>query len=120
MRGKSRDILRGFLQAFLSNRYAEAERAVEALEKRLRRRGEWGRGYLQALRGMLEAKRANDKYAFLPPPEADLKELRKLRREFSSHIKARGHADFDKGYFTAWRDLMSLLMEQKKATQEAQ
>ena len=117
MRGKAREALKAFLVSFSAGRYAEAERALEALAKHLKRRGEWGRGYLQALKGMLEARRTGDKYAFLLNVEEEPKSLRALRREFSGHLKAKGHTDYDRGFFSAWRDLVSLALELKRQAQ---
>ncbi|RLI11760.1 hypothetical protein DRO33_03570 [Candidatus Bathyarchaeota archaeon] len=119
LRGKAKEALNAYLNALLSGRYAEAERALEVLGKRLKARGEWGEGYLHALKGLLEAKRANDKYAFNLDLGEDLKALRALRREFGAHAKAKYHADFDRGYFSALRDLISLAINLKQQASQA-
>ena len=118
LRGRARQLLESFVDALLSNRYADAERAMTGLRDRLAKKGEWGEGYIFALRGLLDAKRANDRHAFRLDALEDPKELRELRREFDAHAKARYHADFDRGYFSAMRDVMSVLM--KKARAQAQ
>ena len=114
MRGKAREALKAFLISLSSGRYADAERALDSLVKRLEKRGEWGRGYLQALKGMLNARRTGDKHAFYLTLEEEAGELRRLRREFREHTRARGHTDYDKGFFSAWKDVISIALELKR------
>ena len=115
IRGKARQHLQAFLEALLSGRYAEAERQLSALARRLAKKGEWGEGYLSALRGLLDARRANDRHAFRLELVEDPGELRALRREFAAHAKARHHADFDRGYFSALKDLAFLALKRARA-----
>ncbi len=117
MRGKAREALRAFILSLTSGRYAEAERALNSLVKRLEKKGEWGRGYLQALRGMLNARKSGDKYAFSITLEEETSELKRLRREFRGHTRAKGHSDYDKGFFSAWRDVVSIALELRRQAQ---
>jgi len=111
MRGKARQALKAFLISLSSGRYAEAERALSSLMKRLEKKGEWGQGYLQALRGMLDARRTGDKQALLLSLDEEASELRRLRKEFREHTRAKGHTDYDRGFFSAWRDIVSIALE---------
>jgi len=72
---------------------------------------ERNRGYFQALYGMLLAQRNNDdRYAFLSNLNIkDKKELHAYRREFLRQSEHRLHADYDRGFFSAWADYMRIL-----------
>jgi len=72
---------------------------------------ERNRGYFQALYGMLLAHRNNnDRYAFLSNLNInDKKELQNYRREFLRQSENRLHADYDRGFFSAWADYMRIL-----------
>ena len=115
IRGRARELLQAFLESLLSGRYAEAERQLSALAKRLAKKGEWGEGYLSALRGLLDARRANDRHAFRLELVEDPEELKEFRKEFMAHAKARHHADFDRGYFSALKDLAFLALKRVRA-----
>jgi len=84
---------------------------LERLRKRVEE-NEWNRGYIQALEGMLSAQRSKeDSYAFLPNLEFnDKKELRKHRQEFLRYATDRLHADYDRGFFSAWAEYMRVLV----------
>jgi hypothetical protein len=72
---------------------------------------ERNRGYFQALTGMLLVQKNNDdRYAFLANHSFhDKKELLNHRREFLRQSEFRLHADYDKGFFSAWADYMRIL-----------
>jgi len=107
------ELLAKFLSCLTSGRYAEAERTLGVLRKRLAKRGAWGEGYLMALEGLLNARRASDEVAFALTLEEDLGELKALRREFGS--KARSlHGDYDRGFFSALRELVSVALGLKR------
>ena len=114
------ELLLNFLTALSSSRYADAERIIGLLERRLRSKGEWGQGYLMALRGLLSARKANDRHAFRIDLDEDPKVLRELRREFGSHARAKCHADFDRGYFTALRELVSVALKARRSQAQNQ
>ena len=85
---------------------------LERSEKRARK-NEWNRGYFQALSGILLAQRSkNDRYLFLPhinPTDED--ELKNYRRDFLEHTRDMIHADYDRGFFSAWNDYMRVLLK---------
>lgn len=99
-----------FLQLVTERSFAEASRVLERLRERVEE-NEWNRGYLQALEGMLLAQRSKeDPYAFIPNLElADRKEIGKHRQEFLSYAKDRLHADYDRGFFSAWAEYMRVM-----------
>jgi len=99
-----------FFQLVTTRQFAEAERILERLKQKIQM-SERNRGYFQALYGMLLAQRNNnDRYAFLSSLNIkDKKELQTYRREFLRQSEYRLHADYDRGFFSAWTDYMRIL-----------
>jgi len=99
-----------FFQLVTNRQFAEAERILERLKQKMHM-SERNRGYFQALYGMLLAHRNNDdRYAFLSNLNPkDQKELHAYRREFLRQSENRLHADYDRGFFSAWADYMRIL-----------
>jgi hypothetical protein len=95
-------------------RFAEAERVFERLREKVQKT-EWNRGYLQALHGMLLAQKPNDdRYVFILNINlSNEKELKKYRNEFLKHSKNTLHADYDRGFFSAWAEYMRVLLKMK-------
>ncbi len=108
----SRVFITRFLQLVAERRFAEAERMLERSRNRARK-NEWNEGYFQALSGILLAQRSNDdRYLFLPsinPTNED--ELKKYRRDFLEHTRNMIHADYDRGFFSAWSDYIRILLK---------
>ncbi|MFQ5837020.1 MAG: hypothetical protein ACE5HG_04110, partial [Candidatus Bathyarchaeia archaeon] len=79
---------------------------------------EWNTGYFQALKGMLLAQRNNDdRYVFLSNVNfKNQDELQNYRREFLKQSRNKLHADYDRGYFTAWASFMRVLAKLEFAT----
>jgi hypothetical protein len=79
---------------------------------------ERNRGYFQALYGMLLAKRSsNDRYAFLSNLKmSNMREVHAYRREFLRQSQHSLHADYDRGFFSAWADYMRILPKLETAT----
>jgi len=101
-----------FFQLVTKRQFAEAERILEDLRTKTQKT-EWNRGYLRALRGMLIVKRSiNDRYAFLPTIDLNNKDqLQSYRREFLKHTTSKLHADYDRGFFSAWADYLHILLK---------
>lgn len=108
----SRVFVTRFFQLVAERRFAEAERMLERSRKRARK-NEWNKGYFQALSGILLAQRSNDdRYLFLPhinPTDED--ELKNYRRDFLEHTRNMIHADYDRGFFSAWNDYIRVLLK---------
>ena len=111
-----------FFQLTTKRRFAEAERILERLKTKTQKT-EWNRGYFRALSGMLLVQKSNsDRYAFLPSLDLSNKdELQSYRREFLKHARSKLHADYDRGFFSAWTDFMRVLskMELKEEAPKA-
>jgi len=65
-------------------------------------RGEWNRGYYMALSGMLLSLESKNPRLFIN----NISDTSQYREEFLKHAQARLHADYDRGFFTAWVDFL--------------
>lgn len=110
----SRVFVARFFQLVTDRRFAEAERILERIKLKVHET-EWNRGYFQALQGIVLAKKSNaDQYVFISnvnPNDED--ELKRHRREFLKSAKNKLHADYDRGFFSAWADHMRVLLKLK-------
>ncbi|UCC33536.1 MAG: hypothetical protein JSW53_00580 [Candidatus Bathyarchaeota archaeon] len=108
----SRVFITRFFQLVKERRFAEAERMLERSRKRARK-NEWNRGYFEALLGILLAQKSSvDRYLFLPQVDpSDEQELKNYRRDFQEHTRNAIHADYDRGFFSAWTDYMGVLLK---------
>jgi hypothetical protein len=106
-----------FFQLITTRQFAEAERILERIKQKITL-SERNRGYYQALYGMLLTQRNNDdRYAFLTNLSMSTKkELHESRREFLRQSEHRLHADYDRGFFSAWADYMRILSKLEMAT----
>jgi len=107
-----------FFQLITERKFAEAERMLERLRQRVEKT-EWNDGYLQALNGILLAKKTNnDRSVFLSNVDfGNKKELQKYRQEFLEHAENRLHADYDRGFFSAWAEYTRVLSKMKPKEQ---
>lgn len=105
-----------FFQLVTKRQFAEAERVLERLRLKTRK-NERNRGYLQALYGIFLASKSNDdQYLFLS--NVNLKDksiLEKHRREFLKHTRDSLHAEYDRGFFSAWAEYMRILIKLTKS-----
>jgi hypothetical protein len=99
-----------YFQLIVSRQFAEAERELERIKQKLQKT-DWNRGYFRAIYGMyLSRKNNNDNYAFFSKLDlSDKVTLHAYRREFLDNMRSSLHADFDRGYFSAWADCMRIL-----------
>jgi len=106
-----------FFQLVSTRQFTEAERILERIKQKMQM-SEHNRGYFQALYGMLLAHRNNnDRYAFLPNLNPnDKKRLKAYRLEFLRQSEHRLHADYDRGFFSAWAYYMRILPKLESAT----
>jgi hypothetical protein len=99
-----------YFQLIASRQFTEAEKELERVKQKMQKT-EWNRGYFRALYGMyLSQKTTNDNYSFLSKIDlTDKPVLNNYRREFLDHTRNGLHADFDRGFFSAWADCMRVL-----------
>lgn len=91
---------------------------LERLKQKIQKT-EWNSGYFQALHGIFLAKKSNnDRYAFLSNNDFNNPdELKNYRREFLKHTRSKLHADYDRGFFSAWANYMRVLAKLEKSTE---
>lgn len=101
-----------YFQLVAKRQFAEAERILERVKLKAEKT-ERNRGYLQALQGILLSNKSNDdEYAFLSNVSLnDKASLEKHRREFLKHSRNGLHAEYDRGFFSAWADFTRVLLK---------
>jgi len=100
-----------YFQLVAKRQFAEAERILERIKLKAEKT-ERNRGYIQALHGiLLSNKSSNDQYTFLSNISLnDKASLEKHRREFLKHTRNSLHAEYDRGFFSAWADFTRVLL----------
>jgi len=111
----SRVFVTRFFQLVTNRRFAEAERVLERIKLKIQET-EWNKGYFQALNGILLALKSNDdQYAFLSNMNFENEnELKKYRRDFLKEARSKIHADYDRGFFSAWVDYLRVSIKLKE------
>ena len=101
-----------YFQLVAKRQFAEAERIYERLKLKTEKT-ERNRGYIQALHGILLSNKSNnDQYTFLSNISLnDKTTLEKHRREFLKHTRNSLHAEYDRGFFSAWADFTRVLLK---------
>jgi len=109
-----------FFQMVLERQFAEAERILERLKTKARK-NEWDRGYIWALNGIVLAQKSGEeRYAFLTNLDLnDEKELERNRRELLEHVKSDFHAEYDRGFFSAWADFLRTILKTRQTVKQA-
>jgi hypothetical protein len=99
-----------FFQLVTEKQLTEAERELLRIKEKIERT-EWNHGYYKALQGMLVSRRTNsDNPTFLATLDLNNKRtLLDLKREFQEKVESRLYTDYDRGYFSAWADYLSVL-----------
>ena len=102
-------------QLVSQRKFAEAERILERINVRMKKRGEqeFNRGYLEALSGIILTYRSSgESYEFFS--NLDLKDVEALKRhykDFKENAQSRFHADYDRGYFSALADYIRVVLK---------
>jgi len=99
-----------YFQLIVGRQFTEAERELERVKQKMQKT-EWNRGYFRALFGMYLSRKNNaDDYAFFSKLDlTDKVALNTYRKEFLAHMGNGLHADFDRGFFSAWADCMRIV-----------
>ncbi len=99
-----------FFQLVTDKQITEAERELLRIKEKIERT-EWNHGYYKALQGMLLARRGNsDNPTFFATMNPNNKHaLLDLKKEFQEKVESRLYPDYDRGYFSAWTDYISVL-----------
>lgn len=105
-----------FLQEVGQRAWTDAEKELDNI--RLKSDGgQWSRGYVKALEGLLLTFRTgDDKYIYLPRilASATKETVTNLRTEFAQLSSSDIHGDYDRGYFKALEEFLSLTPDDQK------
>ena len=107
-----------FFQDVEARAWTDAEKELDIIRQKAKNEA-WYKGYVKALEGLLLTYRVNDdKYIYLPKALADRTEesINQLRIQFGELAANEIHGEYDRGYFKALEDYMSLLSSSKTST----
>ncbi len=100
-----------FLQYVGERSWTDAEKELDIIRQKSENT-QWSRGYVKALEGLLLTYRNDDdKYIYLPKALANRSEedTKVLRKDFADFAANELHGEYDRGYFKALEDYLSLL-----------
>jgi hypothetical protein len=99
--------------------WTDAEKELDIIRQKAQNTA-WHKGYVKALEGLLLTYRSNDdKYIYLPKALANRTEdnIKQLQKEFGEFATNEIHGEYDRGYFKALGDYVTLLSSMKSAPQ---
>ena len=111
-----------FLEHVEARAWTDAEKELDTIRQKSDN-SQWSRGYVKALEGLMLTYRNNDdKYIFLPKILANKAEdtISNLKKEFSEFAANELHGEYDRGYFKALDDYLTLLGNTKSQQAPAQ
>jgi hypothetical protein len=106
-----------FFQNVEARAWTDAEKELDAIRQKSENAA-WYKGYLKGLEGLLLTYRTNDdKYIYLPRALSNRTEesVNLLRKEFGEFASNEIHGEYDRGYFKALEDYVTLLSSLKSA-----
>jgi hypothetical protein len=108
-----------YFQLINNRQFTEARRELQRIREKSKK-SDWNRGYHRALIGMLLAQKNNgSQYTFLQNLDTEhISALKQHQTEFIKHTQNRFHADYDRGYFSAWHDYIRLLLKTREAKRQ--
>ncbi|ALM76184.1 hypothetical protein [Thermococcus barophilus] len=103
-----------FLRALMRRDFNKAKSHLEKLEKMVGN-DEWGRGYSKAINGFISALKDNDTDALIVQlvKEVDHEKAKQLLEHFEGILKHEFRDEYEKGYYTAWVELLTAYLSQK-------
>jgi hypothetical protein len=104
-----------FLEHVEARAWTDAEKELDVIRQKSDN-SQWSRGYVKALEGLMLSYRNNDdKYIFLPKALANRPEdaINNFKKEFSEFAANELHGEYDRGYFKALDDYVTLLAGMK-------
>jgi len=107
---KVRPLVDDYFKLVLERNLAASDRKLEEIRQALKD-GAWEQGYLNALEGVLITQRTSDtRYVYLS--RIDLKNPKKVeeaRRSFLAEARNTLEGEFDRGFFSAWAELLKMV-----------
>lgn len=111
------DTVNRFFQNIETRAWTDAEKELDTVRQKAQNTA-WYKGYVKALEGLLLTYRSNDdKYIYLPRALANRTEdnIKQLQKEFGEFASNEIHGEYDRGYFRALTDYVTLLISMKMA-----
>ena len=109
-----------FFQNVEERAWTDAEKELDGIRQKAEN-ALWHKGYVKALEGLLLTYRTNDdKYIYLPKMlgTGGGESINQLRKEFGEFAANEIHGEYDRGYFKALEDYVTLLSSMKSPEQE--
>ena len=82
------------------------KRSIKRIKEKKFYEAKFKEGYIHALEGILLSNRTGDERELYNKLTFEAPEIRKYKREFRDFTVNGLHSEFDKGFFSAWHDLM--------------
>jgi len=96
----------------------ESSSAAELLLRRLEQRledGDWSKGYINALEGMLlQSRSRSSRNPLVVQVREDPSEAASMIEDFRRRSEQEWGSDFDRGYFRAWTDFLEAILRYKR------
>jgi hypothetical protein len=111
-----------FLEHVEVRAWTDAEKELDIIRQKSDG-SQWARGYVKALEGLMLTYRNNDdKYVFLPKVLGNRSEetISTLKKEFSEFAANELHGEYDRGYFKALDDYVTLLATMKRGPSQVE
>lgn len=102
----TRDATIKFFDDLFNRRFSEADRSIKKLREKKFNEVRFKEGYIHALEGILLSNRTGDDRELYNKLTFELSEIQKYKKEFREFTVNSLHSEFDKGFFSAWHDLM--------------
>jgi hypothetical protein len=113
---------RRFFQRLQERRWKDAEAAIKNIQRQqTNRSSKLVKGYMNALQGMLIAKRyghASPTPFILTLDNPSLERLKELRNTFKKQSREKLNAAFDRGFFTTWYEYIEFVMDKASNNEE--
>ena len=100
-----------FFKFLTKRKFTNANQVLKNIKGEIRTT-EWHNGYINALEGMILALRSRHQQVFIKIVIP--KDIGKLAKKFYAQSRNQLHADFDRGYFTAWTEYIRILDDIKE------
>lgn len=102
----ARDTAIKFFDELFNRRFSEADRSIKKIREKKFNEAKFKEGYILALEGILLSNRTGDERELYNKLTFEPSEIQKHKKEFKDFTVTGLHSEFDKGYFSAWHDLM--------------
>ncbi len=103
-----------FFRLVVKREFGSAESLLTRIEDKLQD-GDWKRGYLNALEGILLSSRSRSSASPLAREiMQDADKASSMLRDLKRRSSVRWDSDFDRGYFTAWTDYLKTVVKSEK------